>query len=180
MGLDIVEFVMEVEEAFDVRFPDRDLEWITTPRILIDYLHRRMGYGAASCPTQRAFYAVRRELRNQLGNASLNVRPGTPLVDVLPEPERRRTWAQVGQRLGVRGWPRAGPGTWLSNLFVRRVQTVGDAARYAAGYLTVRNNPPDRVWSGCEIHCVVDRIIREHFAVSDYSLDDRFVEDFGA
>ena len=180
MGLDLVEFVMEVEEAFDVRIPDRDLERITTPRILIDYLHRRMGYAAASCPTQKAFYAVRRVLRNELGNPALSVRPGTSLAEVLPEPERRRVWSEVGRALDIPGWPRAGPGTWFGNLFVRRVRTVGDAARYAARHLTVRKKPPARAWSRDEIHCVVDRIILEHFAIPGYSLDDRFVEDFGA
>jgi hypothetical protein len=179
MGMDIVEFIMKVEEAFDVRIPDRDAERIATPRHLINYLHVRMGYGAASCPTQKAFYAVRRELRTQLGNATLKVRPTTPLADVLPEPDRRRVWSRVGWALDVRGWPRAGPGSWLGNLFFRRVQTVGEAARYAAGHLTVQNNPPDRVWSWDEVACVVDRIIRDQFAINTYSLDDDFVEDFG-
>ena len=182
MGVDIVEFVMNVEEAFNVRIPDRDLERITTPRILIDYLHRGLGYGAASCPTQKAFYAIRRELRTRLGDATVQVRPTTRLADVLPEPGRRRTWSEVGRALGVRRWPRAGPGSWLGNLFLRRVQTVGEAARYAVSNLTlsIRDISPQRVWSWDEVASVVDPIIREHFAVDAYSLDDRFVEELGA
>ncbi len=43
MGLGIVEFVMEVEDEFAIRIPDRVSEQIRTPRMLIDYIHRHAG-----------------------------------------------------------------------------------------------------------------------------------------
>jgi hypothetical protein len=47
MGLDLVEFVMSIEEAFQIRFPDEDMLAITTPRRLIDYLTARLPVATA-------------------------------------------------------------------------------------------------------------------------------------
>jgi hypothetical protein len=41
MGLDTVEFIMRVEEAFDLSIPNEDAAAITTPRELVDYLMGR-------------------------------------------------------------------------------------------------------------------------------------------
>lgn len=38
MGLDSVEFVMAIEEAFGLDVPDADAAQLLTPRMLIDYL----------------------------------------------------------------------------------------------------------------------------------------------
>jgi len=42
MGLDIVEFVMDVEESFGISIPDDVAERFTTPRKLIDYILDRV------------------------------------------------------------------------------------------------------------------------------------------
>jgi hypothetical protein len=53
MGLDIVEFLMEVEETFAIRIPDREAEKILTPRMLMTWgriseSKRRRGQATAS------------------------------------------------------------------------------------------------------------------------------------
>ena len=41
MGLDSVEFVMALEEAFGIYIPDVDAVGLATPRTVIDYLEKR-------------------------------------------------------------------------------------------------------------------------------------------
>ena len=106
MGLDIVEFVMGVEEAVGVRIPDTVAANITTPRLLIDYLH-----------------------------------------------------GQLPQSRGPR--------------------TLGEASRYVATVSPAALKPAGEGWSWDEVAAVVDGQMRHHFAICNYSLDDRFVEHLG-
>lgn len=41
MGLDSVEFILEVEDVFRVKIPDEDAERLLSIRETADYLHRR-------------------------------------------------------------------------------------------------------------------------------------------
>ena len=78
MGLDIVEYVMNVEEAFGVMIPDADAERIRTVRMLVDYLHDRAFVPApGACLTQRAFYHLRRAVDGRAGLPVRRLRPGT-------------------------------------------------------------------------------------------------------
>ena len=110
MGLDIVCFVLRVEKTFGLQIPNDAAARLGTPRNVIDYLHTHLPpLDATACPTQRAFYAIRRELRARLGNNNLPLRAHTLLAGVLPPHDGARTWTDVGTALGVRAWPRAGP-----------------------------------------------------------------------
>ena len=42
MGLDSVEFVMEVEEIFDLSFPEEDAVKVTTPGQVADFVQRQL------------------------------------------------------------------------------------------------------------------------------------------
>ena len=42
MGLEIVELVTSVENAFDLKISDADMERVRTPRDFADYLERRL------------------------------------------------------------------------------------------------------------------------------------------
>ena len=100
MGLDIVEFVMEVEEAFALRIPDSVAEKILTPRMLIDYVYSQtIDPRKVGCLSQRAFYAVRRQLCERLDLPRSALRPTTDLLAVLPQLNARirffaRSWVR--------------------------------------------------------------------------------------
>ncbi len=181
MGLDIVEFVMGVEEAFGVRIPDDTTATLTTPRMLINYLHGQLPKRAESrCLSQQAFYAVRRAMASRLGLPRSQLRPGTELLAVLPPANAQAAWAEVGESLGYPQWPRASGGSWLARVFLHgRSRTLGDAARHVATFTPGAVKPPGEGWSWAEVAAVVDGQMRYHFAIREYSLDDRFVEDLG-
>jgi len=181
MGLDIVEFVMGVEEAVGVPIPDDAAATLATPRMLINYLHGQLPKSSESrCLSQRAFYAVRRTMASRVGLPAAQLRPGTELLSVLPPANAQRAWAEVGESLGYPQLPRARGGGWLARMFLLgRPRTLGEAARHVATFTPGAVKPPGEGWSWAEVAAVVDGQMRYHFAVRGYSLDDSFVEDLG-
>ncbi len=181
MGLDIVEFVMGVEEAFEIRIPDVAAERITTPRKLIDYVHSQLFRSHESrCLSQRAFYFVRQALSERLNLSGTRLRPHSELLAYLPQNCARETWAEVGQRLGITRWPSlwgVGLAAWLFPC--NRVRTLGDAAQQLATFTPTALKRSGEGWSWHEVRTVVDGLMRHHFAVRDYSLDDHFTYDLG-
>jgi len=180
--LDIVEFVMGVEDAFGVRVPDRIAETITAPRLLVNYFHGRLPQSNKShCLSQRAFYSVRNVLGARVGLPKSALRPKTELLAVLPDPNPQEVWAEVGESLGYPRWPRARGGSWLARLFLHaRPRTLGEAAHQVAVFSPGILKPAGEGWSWHEVAAVVRGQMCYHFAISEpFSLDDRFVEDLG-
>jgi acyl carrier protein len=100
MGLDIVELVMEIEEAYEVQIPNREAERMRTVGDLYHCLLRQLGRQAAGpCLSGVTFYRVRRALM-ELGVPRQSVTPRTELEQLLPEDSRRMVWAQFRQALG--------------------------------------------------------------------------------
>ena len=68
MGLEVLEFVMEAEEAFEIQIPDEDMLGIASPRLLIDYVAASLSAAANDvCRSQRAFYRLRKSLIDRVG-----------------------------------------------------------------------------------------------------------------
>ncbi|CAN0347740.1 unnamed protein product [Phaeothamnion confervicola] len=181
MGLDIVEFVMGVEEAVGVRIPDDVAATISTPRMLVTYLHGQLPQDRGPrCLSQRAFYRVRGTLADRLGVARSALRPDTELLATLPAANGRAVWAEVGESLGISRWPRARGGGWLAHVFLHgRPRTLGEAARHVATFSPSAVKPAGEGWSWGEVAAVVGGQMWHHFAIRACSLDDRFVEDLG-
>lgn len=175
----MVEFVMDVEEAFCVRIPDEDAEWVLTPRELIDYIHRRLRPGEPGrCLTQRAFYAVRAAIAEESGHTWTAIRPTTRLKDVLARAGVDEVWAAVGARFGEDTWKRL----WRRGWFRRGLTvppTVGDAARTVATRAPLSVKRAGDGWGWHEVAGVVLRLLDHHFAIRNCSLDDSFVKDLG-
>ena len=181
MGLDIVEFMLGVEEAVGVCIPDDVAARITTPRILVTYLHGHLLQDRGPrCLSQRAFYRIRGALADRLGVARATLRPGTELLAALPAANSRAVWAEVGESLGFPRWPRARGGGWLARVFLHgRPRTLGEAAWHVATFSPSAVKPAGEGWSWGEVAAVVGGQMRHHFAIRAYSLDDRFIEDLG-
>jgi hypothetical protein len=183
MGLDLVEFVMAVEEAFELRFPDEDMIELTTPRKLIDYVAASLSAAKADvCLSQRAFYRLRSSLAERIGCPRSALRPDTSLLEVIPVAERHAVWDGVRQELGLanaKRWPRLDEQGWFDFLRGPRICTLRDAA------LTIATHPeptkgPDTGWTREQISAVIHRLIREELglAVHEY-MDDTSWQEMG-
>lgn len=102
MGLDAVEIVMHVEDAFDIALKDPEAEKCFTPGQVIDLVMSKVGRtDRAACLTQRAFHRLRASSMRQFGLRRNQIRPDTLLAEIFPRPVRKQRLRQVLDDLAV-------------------------------------------------------------------------------
>lgn len=102
MGLDYVELVMALEDAFHISIADEDASAVVTVGDLHALVVSRLkGPDAKRCLTSAAFYRVRRGLVDALGVDRRSVRPSTPLRPMMPLASRRKLWSHVRQETAL-------------------------------------------------------------------------------
>jgi acyl carrier protein len=112
MGLDGVELVMEMEEAFGIVIEDLDAEKIGTVGQAYRYILGRVELRTVvPCPSAALFYRLRRDLMALSGADRLAIRPSGRIDDFLPVTDRRAAWIGLGDGLGV-GLPRLVLAPW--------------------------------------------------------------------
>jgi hypothetical protein len=173
MGLDSVEFVMAVEEAFQIAIPDDEAERMVTPRHVVEYVVARLG-GAQQqlCLEQRAFYRLRRAAVRVFGVARSAVQVGTNWEEILATRQRRHNWKLLQHATGVTPWPSL---TWLGNYRASLI-TVGGTARYLASHAPAALQG-DSGWSRRQVEEAIRRLMAEHLAIREFEWDDHFVKD---
>lgn len=114
MGLDLVEFVMAVEDRFGIELSDDEAMHSETPSKLIDLIYSKVGQGSSkSCLTSRVFYSVRKALMQQFEWNRSQVVPGAPLEQLIPRPCRRVHWLRLRDILHAKHWVRLKRPSWL-------------------------------------------------------------------
>ena len=179
MGLDMVEFVMAVEDAFDVAIPDEDAACLRTPRDVIDFVTGLLPTAAtSSCLTQQAFYHVRRATAAACGIERATVRPEARLADVFGSDESP-AWHAVRADLNATHWPRIGRDRWLRDAFEPRLETFGELATFVVERCPTSVKRQRQGWTRTEVADVVNRLIRSHLGVTRYHEDSSFIDDMG-
>lgn len=173
MGLDSVELVMDLEEAFGIEIPDEDAARLETPRMVLNYLVTRLPIApSGGCQTQRSFYALRRGLR-AVGITGTELRPATPLRTFADGDAWPVLWTRVRIRAGRSEWPANVPwkGLWRDG-----PSTLGDLARRVAA---VTRPAPGGPWAREQIELRIREVVRDSAGVGDFDLDDHLVRDMG-
>jgi len=102
MGLDIVEIVLEVEDAFGIKLPETALPAMEGPRamkaLILAELRQR---DAHPCPNAWVFYRLRRAMMDALGIDRKQVRPDAELAGFFPPRYRWRRWQKVARQSGL-------------------------------------------------------------------------------
>jgi len=117
MGLDTVELVMEIEEAFDISIPDDRASTMLTVGDVYEFILEKTADStlkSSTCLTAAAFYDLRRHLRS-LGLTHLPIRPKTELDLAIPLIGRRTYWQALSSQMDLR-FPRLGRPSWLALL----------------------------------------------------------------
>ncbi len=83
MGLDAIELVMEVEERFNVSLQDSDWTRVRTVADLAAIVLAKMTVSGDVCPSQRAFYELRRAM-GTVGVGRERIRPRSVIDDLVP------------------------------------------------------------------------------------------------
>lgn len=129
MGLDTVELVMEIEEAFDISIPDdRASKMLTVGDVYELILEKTADSTLKSntCLSAAAFYDLRRHMRS-LGLPHSEIRPKTKLDRVIPLIGRRTYWQSLSSRMDLR-FPRLERPSWLALLNCMLVAIVVSAS----------------------------------------------------
>jgi acyl carrier protein len=176
MGLDGVEFIMAVEEAFQIAIPDEDGERMMTPGDVVTYVLGRVGSEQAlGCMEQRAFYRLRRASIRVFRQPREAIRPTTRWDDILPKRQKRHNWRLLHQATGTPHWPRL---TALGRV-PDSVATIGDMARYLVTHGEGIFQRPTEGWSRQRIEATITRIMREVLGITEFRWDQEFVRDLG-
>jgi hypothetical protein len=114
MGLDAVEIVMMVEDAFDVVIEDAEAEKMLTPREVIEHVMRKVGRtDHAQCLTQKAFHRVRASLMRKAGLKRTQIRPDIPTCVVFPLNQRKELLRTTLQDVGIKVMPELIRPKWM-------------------------------------------------------------------
>lgn len=96
MGLDGVELILAVEDAFQIHIADEEAGNVVTVgdlhALVIASLQRQ---DTKRCLTSTAFYRTRSGIVDALGVERRNIRPSTELAAILPEGDRRKKWRRI-------------------------------------------------------------------------------------
>lgn len=117
MGLDTVELVMEIEEAFEIAIPDDRASKMLTVGDVYEFILEKTADAtlkSSTCLTAAAFYDLRRQVRS-IGLPNTEVHPKTKLEQVIPLIGRRSYWQTLSSRMDLR-FPRLGRPSWLALL----------------------------------------------------------------
>ena len=181
MVLDIVEFVMAVEETFDIEVTDEDAQDLGTPRELIAFVSSRVPTRASGpCISQHTFYRLRDVISRQARVPRAALRPDTQLSDVIPDDPRSIVWLSIQHDLAVQDWPPR-PGSWR---FTWLSQPPADLRQLTKHLVCEEYRSclgPDGEWTDAQIREITVRLIEEQFGLDmmDYTLDATFVDDMG-
>src|SRR5688572_24456515 len=114
MGLDSVELVMAIEEAFEIRIEDSEAEQLFAPRDVIELVLLKTSRSfATECLTQRAFNRLRSGLVRYGEVKRQAVKPKTRIASLISADDRRRVIRQILDELGVVIDPRFVRPDWL-------------------------------------------------------------------
>ena len=96
MGLDGVELVMSLEEAFGIQITDEEATNCRTPRMVIDVIFSKLKTADEHvCRSQRAFYTIRRVLIQTFGLERKSITPDMQLRGWLPRSREKEAWEQI-------------------------------------------------------------------------------------
>ncbi len=100
MGLDGVEILMDVEDAFDIQIVEGEIAKLATPRDLIDVVTRKVAHAdAAACLTQRAFNQLRAALLHQLPLKRRDITPRARMAVLAPKDRRKALLERLAAEL---------------------------------------------------------------------------------
>ena len=180
MGLDLVEFVLALEDAFELDIPTATAATLTTPRCVIDYLATRLPmHEGSACITQHTFYRLRHFTRAELGLSRDVFKPSTPLAPLFPAGDDSPDWKAIRTRLNAKHWPQIGRRRFLERPLSPHVDTFAKLTAFCVARVPMAVKGPGARWTRAEIAQVVGALMREELGIERYSEDSRFVEDLG-
>ena len=184
MGLDLVEFAIAVEDAFELPIPDADWESLRTPRAVIDYLESRLAVTASAPPVvQTSFYRLRRAVASELRRPRRDIGPSTALAELVVDRPISDVTRAVAARLGLepRDLSHSPVRGALSHLRLAPPRTLGAVAEELAMLRPAKMRPKHSGWTRAQITEIVLKLLEHETGIdrARVSLDSDFIRDLG-
>jgi acyl carrier protein len=176
MGLDAVELVIAVEEAFGIAISDAEASAMLTPAHLISHVQRAVAstQDRKACITLRAFHRIRASLMRSVGASRSEVALHVRIGALFPASRRSQLWDSFRQQSSLAALPalRFGRGWIFSPRTVRDLVSVAVAQK-------ANELREERSWTDEEVRQVVREIIRDQLGIDKFRDSDEFVRDLG-
>jgi hypothetical protein len=176
MGLDIVEIVMGLEQAFGIEIANEAAEQMRTPRIIVEFLAKKLNAvddPPSYCLSARAFHRFRQSCLAVSSIPRRAISPDAQLSQLFPGSKGNTLWKSVGQHMGSVEFPSMPYGLgWLN-----RVKRIRDLIDWLVTEHTHSLMTPGKSWSRSHIRTVVRAIIARVIGRNDFPDDADFVHD---
>lgn len=119
MGLQGVELVMDLEEAFGIELKDDEVVESLTPRMIGDVIFTKLkATDEHICQSQRAFYILRKAFLNMFNLERKSIKPDTRFRDFIGRSQEKEIWGQLRVAIAARSWPGLARPLWMSRLLI--------------------------------------------------------------
>jgi len=177
MGLDIVELIMDVEDAFGFKIPDEEATRILTVQDLVNYISEHVStVSQETCQTQRIYYRLRRGFCCQVPALAGDLRPQTKIKDILHKNEWPEIWAAIRKQVGEDYWPEKIP--W-PGILQQGPSTLRELTYYVAFNLPKPNTSLKQSWTKERIALEVRDIVKDYAGKAGFKQSDRLYRDLG-
>lgn len=103
MGLDSIEILMEVEDTFGIKIPDREAEQILTVGDFHNAVWRHLeGRYSDKCKSQMLFYKLRLSFSDSFGFSPPHFKLETSPEELFPKDKRRQVYYNFGQTINLK------------------------------------------------------------------------------
>lgn len=176
MGLDGVELIMEVEEAFGINIPDEMATDMLTVQNMINYIADHVPtILQEKCQTQQIYYKLRRAFCNLIPALIVDFRLQTKIKDVLHRDQWPKIWATIREQVGEDYWPETIP--WPGILLQQGPATVRELTYYVAFNLPKPNVELNEPWTKERIALQVRDIVKDYAGNASFRQSDEFYRD---
>jgi acyl carrier protein len=96
MGLDDLEFVMALEDTFDITFEDNEIGKMKTPRQTVELITSKISMSDSNvCLSQRSFHLIRVFLQKKYNIERKNIRLTSTINDRIPFVNGKKLWKEL-------------------------------------------------------------------------------------
>jgi acyl carrier protein len=118
MGLDFVELIISIEDAFDISINDDEAEHIATVGDCHKFILKKIGdRDEKKCLTVHAFNRLRKVLMDEMDIKRKDFHPNKNLNDLIPKNVRRKLWGNLAEKLQLEV-PKLIKPNWLKYILI--------------------------------------------------------------
>ncbi len=133
MGLEIVELVLVMEEAFGVELKDEEVTQAVTPRMLGDVIFSKLQSTEKHiCQSQRAFYILRKAFLSIFDIERKSIIPDMQIQSLIAKSQEKKIWERIKTDVAARSWPQPVRPIWISVFIIMAAVAILGITIYVA------------------------------------------------